>query len=341
MHHFTRAQVKEQNAALADVVLAALGHPPEEPHPLATTMGLRGAVEILGQRKLRDNDRPEHAFAAGIGSSDFSSLLAAGAAPATMASFSKTAEHRAFCSIVNVDNFLPQSVIALEDHTAPLEPLRELERMQASFLWAETSGPKTAALITFGHLIGISRQLIINGDLTAVLRRAKNVAATAARQEAIVLAETMEANPTMGDDAPMFDVPYLNLHATALDATALGEAMAMLRKQPTASGQPAGLAARYLVVHPDIEFLARSLVHDSGLEISVQALAGLAIGRWYLLADAEVSPTLGLLQLSGSSSPVRVEQLPYKFETDMLGLRVTADIGAAWLRRTGVVRGGA
>ena len=49
---------------------------------------------------------------------------------------------------------------------------------------------------------------------------------------------------------------------------------------------------------------------------------------------------LTVLRLFGSPSPLRLEH-KVSFDTDGTGIRVTADLGAAFLRRTGIVRGGA
>ena len=340
MNHSTPMQLSEQRAAVADVVAFAFGEPSTTPHPLAQTMNLRAAVDLVGRQLLRADERPENAFAYGLASSTFSGILVKVTAPATIASFGKAAEHRSFCDIVPVSSFRPEPIRALEEATLPLEPLQEYQRMTASILLPHAPGPNDAALRTFGRAIGVSRQLVINGDLSHVLRSLKNVSATAARQEAVLLAETMEANAVMTDGQPMFDGQFQNIHPAALDANELGTAIALLRTQPTTGGHPAGLSARHLVVAPGLEFAARRLVHESGIQIEVQALAGLPAGRWFLLAAPDVCPVIGLLQLEGSRTPVRVEALNYIFESDVLPLRVTADLGCTWLRRTGVVKGG-
>ncbi len=340
MNTITPNQRREQLAAVADVVAAAYGEPPKSMHPLASSMSLRNAAALIGQRLLHENENPQHAFARGLASGDFGALLAQGAAPATVATFDRAAEHRAFCSIVPVHSFHPEPIRALEGDTGPLEPLQELQRISATVLQPNAAGPDSVALCTYGRVVAVSRQLVINGDLSFALSSLKNVAATAARQEAAMLAKTMEASANLSDGQPMFDAKFMNVHAAALDASALGAAIALLRTQPTASGQPAGLSARYLVVAPGLEFAARSLVHESGMQIDVLALAGLPGGRWYLLTAPDVCPVIGLLQLNGSRSPVRVEQLGYMFEADALPIRITADLGCTWLRRAGVVRGG-
>jgi len=336
----TPKQIREQQAAVSDVIAAAYGEPPAAMHPLAQTMSLRAAADLIGRQLLSEHENPQHAFARGLASSDFGALLAQGAAPATLATFAQAAEHRAYCDIVSVTSYRPESIRALEGDALPLEPLQELQRMRASVLFPGAPGPADVALRTYGRVVGVSRQLVFNGDLAHVLRSLKNVAATAARQEAAMLANTMETGITMGDGQPMFDAQFKNVHAAALDAAALGKAIELLRTQPTSSGQPAGLSARHLVVAPDLEFSARRLVHESGVQIEVQALAGLSAGRWFLLAAPDVSPVIGLLQLEGSRSPIRVEQLNYIFESDVLPIRITADLGCTWLRRTGVVKGG-
>lgn len=340
MNQPTPHQLREMLAAVVDVVADAYGDRPKSMHPLAQTLSLRNAVALVGQQFLGEHDNPQHAFARGLSSSDFGTLLAQGAAPATLATFERAAEHRAFCSIVPVNSFRQEPIRALEDDTIPLEPLQELQRIAATVLLPNAAGPDAVALRTYGRIVAVSRQLVFNGDLAHVLSSLKAVAATAARQEAALLAKAMDASMSMGDGQPMFDAQFKNVHAAALDASALGAAITLLRTQPTASGQPAGLSARYLVVAPGLEFAARRLVHESGVQIEVQALAGLTDGRWFLLAAPDVSPVLGLLQLEGSRTPVRVESLGYMFEADAQPIRITADLGCTWLRRTGVVRGG-
>jgi hypothetical protein len=340
MNHLTSHQMREQRAAVADVVAAAYGVPPETIHPLAQAMSLRAAVALIGQTLLRENENPQHAFARGLASSDFGALLAQGATPATLATFTRTAEHRAYCSVVPVHSFEPENIHAMEEDTEPLEPLQELQKIPVTPLLPTSTGPLSVALRTYGKIVAVSRQLVVNGDLVRVLSSLKNVAGTAARQEALLLANLMEASVNMSDGQPMFDAQFMNVEATALDATSLGAAVSLLRTQHTSSGQPAGLSARHLVVAPDLEFAARRLVHDSGMSIEVSALAGLTVGRWFLLADPDVCPVVGLLQLEGSRAALRVEQLGFIFESDALPIRVTADLGCTWLRRTGVVRGG-
>lgn len=336
----TPKQIREQQAAVADVIAAAYGEPPKIMHPLAATLSLRKAVALIGQSLLGEHENQQHAFGRGLGSSDFGELLVQGAAPATLATFELAAQHRAFCSIVPVRSFHPEPVIALEADSAPLEPLSELQQLAVSPLLPNAAGPHDVALRTFGRIVAVSRELVINGDLAQVLSSLKNVAASAARQEAAILAKTLESNIAMSDGQPMFDEQFKNVHASAFDAAALGAAVAMLRTQPTASGQLAGLSARYLVVAPDLEFSARQLVHESGVQIEVQALAGLPDGRWFLLASPDVCPVIGLLQLSRQRATVRVGRLKYAIESDSIPLCVTADLGCTWLRRTGVVKGG-
>ena len=107
-------------------------------------------------------------------------------------------------------------------------------------------------------------------------------------------------------------------------------------------GQLAGLRARFLVVAPDVEFLARQFLKDSGLAdvVVVAVLSNLPEGRWYLLADPMVCPVVAVLRLAGSTSRILVEPHKMPIHTDSAGVRVRCDTGAALVRRQGIVRGG-
>lgn len=336
----TPSQTQELRAACVDVFKEAMGAPEPNPHPLARAVSVREAVSMLGRERLRPGEAVEKAFAHGLSSSDFGFLVASAAAPTTLASYASAADHLAWCTPVNVRDFRPTPILAVEDDVPPLEPLTEFGRMSVSVLSPSGASPERAQLRSFGCIAYLSRQLVINGDMASFLRTLKTTAAAAARQEQALLAAAMETNPAMSDGQPVFDAQFKNLHGVALDAGALGKAVEYLRTQPTAAGQPAGLAAAFVVAAPDIEFSARKLVHESGLNIAVHGLAGLPAGRWFLLADPDVCPAVGVLRLGGTTEHVRVEALNYRFEYDAMPIRLVADLGCTWLRRTGVVRGG-
>lgn len=333
MTHLTDKQRREHIAALPDAVALAMGLKPANAHPLAQMTNLRALVE----RTAPENARGGAGVATAAASSDFRDAIARAGLPSTLAVFDETAEHRAFCSIVPAPDFRPFEILAL-DSDVSLEQVGETGHIPTSTL--HTHGAITGQVNTFGRILGLTRQSIINGDLSPILRGLQNGAATAARLEARLIAGLLESNPAMADGAAVFDAEHQNVHAQAFDGTALGAVIALLRNQKTSAGHPSGLSAKHLVVEPNLEFTARKTVHEAGLQIQVHALAGLAAGRWFLLASPIASPVVGLLQLDGQKTPIRVEALRYNFSNDALPVRLTADLGVTWLRRVGVVKGG-
>lgn len=128
--------------------------------------------------------------------------------------------------------------------------------------------------------------------------------------------------------------------ASALNDASLAVGMSYLRMQLTPSGHPAGLRAEHLIVAADLEFQALRLVQDTGINIRVTVLTGLPDGRWYLTSNPEAHPTIVTTRLQGTNSAVRVEGAKRPFGFDGTAVRVIADLGAAVVRRDGIIRGG-
>ena len=93
------------------------------------------------------------------------------------------------------------------------------------------------ALATYGRLLAITRQAIINDDTGALIAAARNFGASAMRLESDIVYGNLIANPTMSDGNPLFFAAHNNIGtAAAPSVTSLGEARELLRKQKGLSG---------------------------------------------------------------------------------------------------------
>lgn len=327
-------------SAAPDMVALAFGNKANKPHPLASEISLKNIAYVMGEkvraRQSYENDMT--VMARGMGTNDFAKLLADGAQQATIAAFEGQADYSAFTSVIDVKDFQPSEIPAM-DNDLSLQPLGELAEIQRGFAFAATGGA-TVSLTTYARAVSISRQLIFNDQIGALTTIFKTIGTNGARLEARLVAEALEANANLDDGQPVFAAEFGNLLASDL-ATGLGAGIAALRTQLTSAGERADLRARHLVVEPVLEYTARNLVLNSGLDVTVTTLANLPTGRWFLMADPKVCPTVCTLRLNGAKTPVRVEQKRRDFGFDGAQVKVTADVGASLLRRVGIVRGGA
>lgn len=326
-------------AAAPDFFALQMGAAPSNTtHPLAQDLSARKIAHAIGAklRKPTGTEADLAVVARGLRSADFARLLANGAKNVTVAAFDAAAqEHLQFTAVTPVEGFKAETLPAI-DGDLDMQPMSEFAEIAQGAAFVAAGGA-AVQLTTFGRIVWASRHLIINDQLGALKTVFAAVGAHAAQKEAAIVAATLGSNPIMDDGAAMFN--DANTTKTALDGAALGAAMGMLRNQASAAGNALNLRAAHLVVSPELEYAARKAVLDAGLALKVAALAGLPAARWFVLPDPAFHPVVCVLRLEGTPTPLRLEH-KVSFDTDGTGIRVTADMGAAFLRRTGIVRGG-
>ncbi len=337
--HTTTIKPAEVLAAAPDFFALQMGAVPSSTmHPLAESLSARQIAYALGAklRKPSDIEAELSVVARGLHSADFGRLLADGAKNLTVAAYDAVAqEHLQFTASTVVEGFMQESLPAI-DGDLDLQPLGDFAEIAHGAAFTAVGGA-AVQMATFGRIVTVSRSLVINDQLGALKAVFAAVGAHAAQKEAAIVAACLGSNPKMDDAEDMFS--DANTVKTALDGAALGVAMGMLRNQKSAAGNALNLRAAHLVVAPELEYAARKAVLDGGLSLSVAALAGLPAARWFVLPDPAFHPVLTVLRLAASPSPLRLEQKAL-FDADGTGIRVTADLGAVFMRRTGIVRGG-
>ena len=341
----TPKQNAEILAAAADSVAVAIGARVKNPHPLAVGLNLKTIAQTcaLATQPRREWETEMSVMGRGMSTDLFGKTLAAGARQLALQTYdAQAAEHLTFTVPFDVKNFNPVEIVAADAQGVALELLGENAEVATGVAILDAGNATEVRLHTFAKNVGVSRRDVVNDDLQLFSAFVAGLGGSAARLEAELVAKALEGNPLMDDGAQAFAEAHNNVEAVALDAEALGRAMAKLRNQRTPGGQLAGLRARFLVVAPDVEFLARQLLKDSGLAdvVVVAVLSNLPEGRWYLLADPLACPVVAVLRLAGSTSRILVEPHKMPIHTDSAGVRVRCDTGAALVRRQGIVRGG-
>lgn len=333
---------REVMAAAPDALAKALGLSVSNPHPFAEMLSMREIAYAAGVAKRPDlvGRSDMEIMSHGLSVGDFSKALAEAAQLLTVRTFQAQAQHTKFCEVIEVKNFIPSGLPNL-DSDVSLEPLAEdAEIVSGGVITA--AGAASAQLTTFAKIIGLSRQAIVNDQMDGFARVVAGLGASAARLEAKLVADALASNSTLDDGAVVFDAAYNNVLASMLNFTSLGQAMGMLRTQTNAAGNRLDLAAKHLVVSAEQEFAARQIVLDAGLNVEIAVLSYLPAGHWYLLADPKIHPTIGTLKLKGTKSAVRVvEQRRRPDSIDGSAVKISADLGAIVMSRTGIVRGAA
>lgn len=330
-------------AAAPDAIQLAAGIAVNHPHPLAEGLTLLQIAFAAGARvrEPRPGEADMQVSARGMSSLEFGGVLTSAFKAHTIAAYdAQAADHLQFGNIIEVPNFR-KAEVGSHDADIDLEQVDELAEIKSGGFATLTAGASPVKLTQYARRLLVSREAIINDQSRVLAQIVAGAGASAGRLESRLVARALETQPTLDDGLPVFGADHGNVVEQALSAEALGAAMAALRTQPTSNGQRANLRARHIITAPEMEFLARKLARDAGLDVSVSVLADLPAQRWYVLADKVAAPVVGLLRLAGAKNPVRVEARKTPFEMDGNLIQVAAEFGVALLRRVGIVRGGA
>jgi hypothetical protein len=205
-------------------------------------------------------------------------------------------------------------------------------------------------LDTYGQMLQLPRQAIINDDLNAFV----SLITTLARKGRLAVEKALYAL-VMESANSFYTSQRGNLNTgAALSITSLGVAEAGLMNQKDANGDPIYAMARYLLVPPALKFLADSIFTSAVLNetttadkgrpsdnpfrgrfgvvsspyLQLAALGGSSATTWYLLADPNVLPAFQVAYLNGRRAPV-VETADTTFNSLGLQMRSYWDFGVA------------
>ena len=337
---------REMIAALNDALTIKAGVMPSHPHPLAeqvAEMDMKDIAIIAGElTAIEQGRRPTNDAAIlgmGLTRSDFG--MAMGDAMSYLAAnrYDAFADHLPLCADLPVADFKEISFPDISADVA-LQETRELqEHTAASVIPAD--GTVKAQLRTYGRIISVSRQSVINDDIGLLANIFASMGTSAARIENEQVFTGLESNPNLQDGEPLFHEDLGNTESSALSAEALASAVGKLRTMPLRRDEPANTKARFLVTAPELEMPAHRLNREHGNRLEVIASPHIKTGRWYVFADPEVAPVIQRLTLKGASGkPVMIEPQKRNITFDGIRLKARADIGIAITGRSGVVRGG-
>lgn len=202
-------------------------------------------------------------------------------------------------------------------------------------------------LATYGRLLKVTRQTIINDDLSVLSTLPMKMGRAARRTIGNLCYAVLTGNPTMSDGKALFHADHNNLAGTgaAPSVATLGAARAAMKTQTQAAGGAAlNISPRYFIVPAALETTANqlmaSLVDPTATKgHATNPVAGMAEviadGRldaasataWYLAANPAAFDTVEVAYLDGIETPYIEEKTSWS--SDGAELKVRIDAGVA------------
>jgi ATP-dependent protease ClpP protease subunit len=211
---------------------------------------------------------------------------------------------------------------------------------------------ETIALATYGELLSITRQAIINDDLSAFDRIPRAMGLAAVRTVGDLAYGVLTGNPTMSDGKAVFHADHNNISTAALAADELGDAVKRMRLMTDTAGVPLNLQPQFLIVPPSLEQQAYTVINSSSiaseansgvanpmqgrLEVIVEPrLEAHSTDNFYLIAGGGAD-TVEVAYLDGVQTPYLEEQ--QGFTIDGATFKVRIDAGVAPIDYRSMIR---
>ncbi|MGJ9420465.1 prohead protease/major capsid protein fusion protein [Massilia sp. CMS3.1] len=217
----------------------------------------------------------------------------------------------------------------------------------------------TYALVTYGRMVALTRQAIVNDDLRAFERLVSAFGASSSRLENRLVYSQLTANPVMGDGVPLFDAAHGNLGTgapSALQLSSMKSARTAMRLQKGLQGEELNLAPNFLIVPASLEQDAYQLTSSnyvpakqsdvnefrSGGRTSVEPIVepildGASATAWYMASNNSQIDTVEYCYLDGAEGPVIETQ--QGFEIDGVTFKCRLDFAAKAVDHRGLYKG--
>lgn len=221
-------------------------------------------------------------------------------------------------------------------------------------------------IATFGKIIAVTRQVIINDDMNAFGRIPQLLGGAAAQLESDLVWYQILSNPTMGDNKTLFHSDHKNLPtAAAFSVASLGLARATMAKQVGLDGKTVlNIRPQFLVVpvalettaeqelktvfYPDasakaatasmrsLQIIAEARLDNGISNAAVGATVGGSATGWYLAASPSQIDTVEIAYLEGNRGVFTESR--YGFDVDGMEIKARLDVGAKTLDHRGLLK---
>ncbi|MEL7736988.1 prohead protease/major capsid protein fusion protein [Citromicrobium bathyomarinum] len=224
-----------------------------------------------------------------------------------------------------------------------LRKVNEAGEFQNSTL---SESAETYSVHTYGEIVGLTRQAIVNDDLAAFANMLSILARAAAVTEGELFANKLVENPDLSDGHALFSEEHANLAASggAPSVATLSEArLAMRSHRDTTSDTPLSPVPRYIAISPALETTVDQLLASitANTVAEVNPFSGkltpivdpwLTGNAWYLIADPATAPVLEHAYLDGMSEPYLDQQEGWRVDGTEWKVRLDVGVGVVDFR---------
>lgn len=272
-----------------------------------------------------------------LGTTDYPNMLAAVVNKIMMKAYSTPPQTwRPLSRQIDASDFKAISAIQFGG-TLKLEKVKEGGEIKSGKL---AENKETWKIETYGKIVAITRQAIINDDLGGFTRVALIFGQSAANLENDIMWGLINSNPVMGDTKNLFHTGHKNLAGTGtvMSVAALSAARVALRKQTGMDTELLNLQMKYLVVPPELETLADQLVSPIYQPITAETVnvfqSRLQVisdprltnaTKWYLTTSPDQIDMLVHSYLDGEAG-LHIENR-YGFDVDGIEIKARKDFG--------------
>lgn len=247
----------------------------------------------------------------------------------------------AWCSVGNLPDFKSASRVAVGD-TDAFEVVKELMPITEASM---SEKRETRELSTYAKRFGVSRQALINDDLTEFARTPQKLGASAARTINATVYEQLTSPPTMAEDSTaLFATTHtsggnLATSAAAPSAATLGAAMTFMRKQKGLGAKATlNIIPKYIILPAAHEMTVQQILAAS-IPSFMPTSAANAITRWMLnlipitepLLDASSATAWFLAADQNEVDTIKVEFLNGNQTPTIVRVDGQAVLGMEWI----------
>ena len=188
-----------------------------------------------------------------------------------------------------------------------------------------TEAQATWKLATYARKVTITRQAIINDDLSALERTPEYLGRGFRRLESNLVWSLITSNATVSvDGQALFAAGHNNTGSGAIGIAGVNSAKKAMRKQTDVSGVTVNLTPDYLIVPTDLEATALQFLFPTGYApaaLTGQAGPNVYAGAMQLIVEPRLDGSA--VQWYAASAPSKVEGLVYGYLADEPGPTIT------------------
>ena len=220
-----------------------------------------------------------------------------------------------------------------EMHRVQLGEAPQLEKVNESGEFKRGTigeGKERYRVETWGKVIGITRQVIINDDLDAFTRVPSLFGTAAATLESDVVWGIVTSNPNMADGVALFHANHKNLTGTgtALDVANLGKARTAMAKQTGLDGKTVlNIRPAFLVVPSSLELTAEQMIAQNLVPATVANVVPASIRSLAVIAEPRLDPASGAVPWYLFASPSAIDTIEYAYLEGQDGVFIETRIG--------------